>query len=580
MSATHAVADLDALLNLALENTMRALGLDLGSLWLEPHMGGIPRFAVHGLSPMASANIVQVLNIVSVDLLHTDVVADWNQDKREISARILEMGIGSSIIVPMLSEGQRMGGVAIGTSRPHTWSADEIALVEAVGREVGAAAERGRLFEETRVRLVELEGVRRVSIALRRARTVHEMLPLLLDETLNALDAGTGGIWLYDSARRKLKQAIGRGWCLDCAALELESSAGIPGKVFTSGDIYFSRDVSHDPAMLPEFCGHAPDGWSAICVPILAEQESIGALFISVQLPREFTPDNARLLVTLAEIAGNAIHRTLLHEQTERHAAELETRVKERTAELQAALQKAQEGDRLKTEFIANVNHELRTPLTNLVLYYQMLRAQPTVRTEERLDVIGRELQRLRVLIEGLLDLSRLDQGQVSFRMLPGNLNKLVRSLVEDRRSLADERSLTLLTDLSPRLPPVSMDEILVSQAISNLLNNALRYTPPGGEVRVRTTLVRRRGEERVGLSVQDNGAGIDVDDLPHLFDRFYRGKAGQLSGTPGTGLGLAIVRQVVERHHGQIDVDPGGKPGVGATFTIWLPVIQTQETG
>jgi signal transduction histidine kinase len=377
-----------------------------------------------------------------------------------------------------------------------------------------------------------------------------------------------------------LKQAIGRGWCLDCAVLEMKSSEGIPGKVFTTGDIYFSRDVSHDPAMLPEVCGHAPDGWSAICVPILAEQESIGALFISAQLPREFTPDNARLLITLAEIAGNAIHRTLLHEQTERHAAELETRVKERTAELQAALQKAQESDRLKTEFIANVNHELRTPLTNLVLYYQMLRAQPAVKTEERLDVIGRELQRLRVLIEGLLDLSRLDQGQVSIRMLPGNLNKLVRNLVEDRRSLANERSLTLLSDLSPRLPPVTMDETLVSQAISNLLTNALHYTPPGGEVRVRTMLVRHRGEERVGLSVQDNGAGIDAEDLPHLFDRFYRGKVGQRSGTPGTGLGLAIVRQVVERHHGQIEVDPGGKAGTGATFTIWLPVLQIQETG
>ena len=70
------------------------------------------------------------------------------------------------------------------------------------------------------------------------------------------------------------------------------------------------------------------------------------------------------------------------------------------------------------------------------------------------------------------------------------------------------------------------------------------------------------------------------LEDLPHLFDRFYRGKVGQQSGTPGTGLGLAIVKQVVERHHGQIEVDPGGKPGVGAAFTIWLPVKQSQETG
>jgi PAS domain S-box-containing protein len=579
VSATRAGADLDALFNIALEHTLRVLRLEMGSLWLTHHLRGIPRFAVRGLLPVAGATAVQVLNTVSVDLLHTDVVADWKTDKRAIAGSILEMGIRASITVPMLSNSQRIGGVAVGTAQPRAWSAEEIALVEAVGREVGAAAERARLFDETRVRLVELEGVNRVSVALRQARTIDEMLPLLMDETLNALDTATGCIWLYDPERGRLKQAIGRGWCLDFSDVELESGEGIPGRVFSSGDVYFSSEVSRDPVAARGNFGPAPEGWIGICAPILAEQEAIGALFISAQMPREFSSDNARLLVTLAEIAGNAIRRTLLHEQTERHAAELETRVKERTAELQAALQKAQEGDRLKTEFIANVNHELRTPLTNLVLYYQMLRAQPSVRTEERLDVIGRELQRLRIQIEGLLNLSRLDLGQVSFHMLPGDLNKVVQTLVDDRRSLAEERRLTLTTSLAPRLPPVTMDETLITQAISNLLTNALHYTPPGGEVCVRTILARG-GEPRVGLSVQDNGPGIDAEDLPRLFNRFYRGKVGQRSGDSGTGLGLAIVRQVVERHRGQIEVDPGGQPGVGATFTLWLPVKQIQETG
>jgi signal transduction histidine kinase len=92
--------------------------------------------------------------------------------------------------------------------------------------------------------------------------------------------------------------------------------------------------------------------------------------------------------------------------------------------------------------------------------------------------------------------------------------------------------------------------------------------------------MLEQGGGPRVGLSVQDNGPGIDAEDLPRLFNRFYRGKVGQRSGASGTGLGLAIVKQVVERHHGQIEVDPGGQPGVGATFTLWLPVKQTQETG
>jgi signal transduction histidine kinase len=570
--------DLDALLNIALDQTLRALHLDIGCSWLIPQLRGIQRFAVRGLSRVAGPTAMQILNAANVDLKHTDVVENWSMEKRPVARQMAQLGVGSSVSVPMLSDGQPVGGITVGTSQPRTWSPDEIALVEAVGREVGAAAERARLFEETRIRLAEQEGVNRVSTALRQAQNLAQILPRLIDETLSSLGAETGAIWLNDSSSGRLKQVIGRGWCLNYASHDLMPDDGIPGRVFGSSDIYFSRDVKNDPVSMPKVGGDVPEGWSAICVPILARQESIGALFISAPHPREFSPDDARLLVTVAEIAGNAIHRTRLHEQTERHAAELEERVAERTAELQEALEKAQAADRVKTEFIANVNHELRTPLTNLVLYYQMLRSQPAVRTEERLDVIGRELQRLRTLIEDLLNLSRLDQKQISVRFHPHNINTLVQTLVNDRRSLAEERKLNLTLDLAPSLPEIPVDATLISQAISNLLTNALNYTPPGGEVHVQTLLSALEGKERIGLSVQDNGPAIDPQDLPHLFDRFYRGKVGQQSGAPGTGLGLAIVKQVVERHHGKIEVGPAFQDGSGVKFTVWLPVRQLAD--
>ena len=169
------------------------------------------------------------------------------------------------------------------------------------------------------------------------------------------------------------------------------------------------------------------------------------------------------------------------------HAAELEIRVDERTAELQSALQKAQAADQLKSEFIINVNHELRTPLTNLILYYQMLRAQPNVKSSERLEVIGRELQRLRTLIEELLNLSRFDLGQIKPRFIPCDINALIQTLINDRRSLAEERGLSLNTQLEPNLESVWMDEPTITQAISNLLTNAMNYTPRGGSILVST---------------------------------------------------------------------------------------------
>jgi signal transduction histidine kinase len=115
------------------------------------------------------------------------------------------------------------------------------------------------------------------------------------------------------------------------------------------------------------------------------------------------------------------------------------------------------------------------------------------------------------------------------------------------------------------------LDESTIVQAVSNLLTNALNYTPRGGKVLVATVSEIVDNEPWVGFRIQDTGRGIDSKDLPHLFERFYRGKAGHDSGAPGTGLGLAIVKQVVEHHHGRIDVE-NSPAGHGAVFTVWLP--------
>ena len=109
-------------------------------------------------------------------------------------------------------------------------------------------------------------------------------------------------------------------------------------------------------------------------------------------------------------------------------------------------------------------------------------------------------------------------------------------------------------------------------QVISNLLTNALNYTPSGEMVVIKTTGGTDDGRSEVSFSVQDTGSGINIDDLPHLFDRFYRGKEARRSGAPGTGLGLAIVKQVVDRHRGRIEVQ-NAPEGHGAIFTVWLPV-------
>jgi signal transduction histidine kinase len=281
----------------------------------------------------------------------------------------------------------------------------------------------------------------------------------------------------------------------------------------------------------------------------------------------------SRQISTALRVSSLLEERRQGEEALKSYSERLEEMVEERTGELQDALQKARQADQMKSEFVANVNHELRTPLTNLILYYQMLSARPGEKTKERLDVIGREIQRLRTLIENLLNLSRLDLAQSTLRTAPNDLNRLVLSLVNDRQSLMVERGLTLITELSPALPPIPLDEGMMVQAISNLLTNAMNYTPSGGEIHLKTRLIEDAAGNGWGvLIVQDTGPGISTTDLPHIFERFYRGKAGRDTGAPGTGLGLAIVKEVVKKHHGRIDVE-NSADGCGTIFTVRLPV-------
>jgi signal transduction histidine kinase len=569
--------DLSNMIKATLEQTLNGLEMKMGTIWLS--------WTTRGIQQMVSKNLPQNIDHLmtatsfpkNTSQRHAHAVDNWQNMKGKNSKVLVTSGIFSSLVVPLLSKNNRIGGMVIASSEVHHWKDEEIALLEAIGREVGSAAERAKLFEETSARLDELEAVNKVSKSLRQAQTLQEMLPQLIDETLRILGVDAGGIWLFDPVRNKLCQIIGRGWCTQLTQLELERDESLPGKVFSTGDIYFTRDMASDAMTSAAMKEFIPPEWSAICLPIQSENEPIGVLLASASLPREFSFENAHLLVTLTEIAGNAIHRTRLNEQLITHTAELETRVTERTAELQSALQKSLAADRLKSEFIINVNHELRTPLTNLVLYYQMLRTQPTVKSEERLDVIGRELQRLRNLIEELLNLSRFDLGQVSLHPVPCDLNALIQTLINDRRSLAEDRGLKLFSELQPDVDMVWVDEPTITQAVSNLLTNAMNYTPRGGEIRVFTLKGILQGESCAGIRVRDTGLGIDDYDLPHLFERFYRGKVGRESGASGTGLGLAIVKQVVDHHHGHIDVENGSEKK-GAVFTIWLPIKQPKE--
>jgi PAS domain S-box-containing protein len=225
--------------------------------------------------------------------------------------------------------------------------------------------------------------------------------------------------------------------------------------------------------------------------------------------------------------------------------------------------------ERLKDEFVANVSHELRTPIANVKLYISLLTRGKPERREEYLQTLRRESARLDKLIENLLDLSRLDLGTTRLDLNPIDLNQLTAQLSADRAALASSRDHTI--DYQAEEPQVIAlaDPAALGQVFTNLLTNAINYTPAGGSIVVSIAYRQQDGQRWATFTVKDTGPGISAADLPHLFDRFFRGEAGRRSGAPGTGLGLAISDKIVDRLGGQITVD--NQLGHGAAFTVWL---------
>jgi signal transduction histidine kinase len=189
------------------------------------------------------------------------------------------------------------------------------------------------------------------------------------------------------------------------------------------------------------------------------------------------------------------------------------------------------------------------------------------------MDILERETDRLGSMIEGLLQLSRLDQDRVPTKLKHVNINSIVEEYVNDRKLMAEEAGIQLVFELGNGLPAVEVDPQLIGQVLGILLTNAINYTPPGGEVVICTQDCMKSKERFVGFCVSDNGPGILKEEQENLFNRFFRGKAGLESEVSGTGLGLAIAKEIVNEHNGLIEIESSGISGEGATFRVWLRV-------
>lgn len=229
----------------------------------------------------------------------------------------------SALIVPLIQGEEVMGILHMQSYEAQKYTSEDAAFLSAVGTQLALAISNAELFQETRKQIAELGAISRVSTALRSAENVAQILPILIDEILQLLGTDTGAILLYDGEKGELYTAVARGWMTRLASLPLKPGRGIGGVVFQSGQVYTSEDFTLDPLALKHQEPLVPPGWGGVCLPIHTATEVIGIIYVAIQHPRRLDKDEIHLLQSLTEIAGSALHRSQLHEQTLKRVQEL-----------------------------------------------------------------------------------------------------------------------------------------------------------------------------------------------------------------------------------------------------------------
>jgi signal transduction histidine kinase len=417
----------------------------------------------------------------------------------------------------------------------------------------------GKVEERTRqlARSVsELEALGEVSWAISSTLDLRLVLDSILAHACELADAGGGAIYVYDPARREFDLEAGHRMNEDLIAAvrrqPIRLGDALIGQCAERREAFQIPDLTAAPPH-PLFELHLKAGVRALlAVPLLRQDEVIGALIVRRRRVGAFADDTVSLLQSFAAQSAVAIQNARLFQELEQKGRELAA------------------ASRHKSEFLANMSHELRTPLNAVLGYAELIRdgiyGEVPSKIQEVLERIQHNGRHLLGLINDVLDLSKIEAGQLTLQPVDYSMREVVLGIVGATEALAAEKQLKVELDVAADLPTCRGDERRITQVLMNLVGNAIKFTETG-KVAIRA----RVEDQHFIVSVSDTGPGIAPEDRERIFDEFQQVDTSSTRRKGGTGLGLAIARRIVELHGGRIWVE--STVGQGSSFQFTLPL-------
>ncbi len=415
-------------------------------------------------------------------------------------------------------------------------------------------------------RVQRLERLLEISRVIATTRDLSPLMQAIVDAATVLTDSEASCIFLYDPEAQQLRLEFAP-WLTPEAtqAVSVPLDHSIAGQVFRRkrpAVLQVRGQDSRPLQALGQQLGLPTR--SVLAVPLVFRDKAIGVLkAMNKGGGADYTGDDGSILETLAVLAATAIGNVRLLQ------------------DVQEAYRQLSSLDQTKSDFIAIASHEFRTPLGLILGHATFLREGATPEELEQLDVIIRNAERLKKIVEDLSRLNQLDQGTTELRLEVFSVQEFLDEMVHRYRATATERYITLSDEVSPVGALVEADREKIQIALNNLLDNALSFTGPGGHVLVGASHVPPSGGEKVGwieFEVVDDGIGIPADKLQRIFDRFYQVGSHLRRRRGGLGLGLSVAKSMIERHKGRIWAE--SLVGKGSRFAFRIPERQKPPRG